>query len=142
MIPGAAVTEPATRATSRRHCTKQEVDVSNVSKRNTQETILLEGLLLLRYIGFETKCGSSNIEQVSIALTLLACIREVLGSNIGRNVGYPDGVFFSWLFIVSSGKFHDFNWILPRPFPSKYFPLHISSYHSTLYSLDAGSVVK
>jgi hypothetical protein len=30
-------------------------------------------------------------------LTLLFCIREILGSNLGLETGYPDwGVYFSW----------------------------------------------
>jgi hypothetical protein len=31
-------------------------------------------------------------EQVGVAVTLLTCIREkVLGSNLGGDIGYPDG---------------------------------------------------
>jgi hypothetical protein len=45
MIPGAAVTEPATRATSRRHYKKHEINVPNVSKPNTQETNPVGGII-------------------------------------------------------------------------------------------------
>jgi hypothetical protein len=32
----------------------------------------------------------TNTENVYIAVVLLIYIREVLGSNLGRNTGYPD----------------------------------------------------
>jgi hypothetical protein len=61
-------------------------------------------------------------------------IREVLGSNLGRDTGYPDWAI-SRLFLVHQGKLQDSasKWSrfrLSRSFPIQYSPL---SYHSILY---------
>jgi hypothetical protein len=66
-------------------------------------------------------------------------IREVLGSNLGRDTGYSEG--FLWIYSVPLGKCQDSTWVRPRPLPS------ISSefiYHPTIrrYSLDTDSVVQ
>jgi hypothetical protein len=50
-------------------------------------------------------------------LTLWACIREVLGPNVGQDTGYPD-IFFV-VFSVPPGKFRASTSIkLSSPYPS------------------------
>jgi hypothetical protein len=74
--------------------------------------------------GMGIRCGSPNIGKVNMALMLFTRMREILGPNIVRNVGFPN--------------VHDFVWTMSRPFPSRYFPVSISSHHSALYSPDIG----
>jgi hypothetical protein len=68
-------------------------------------------------------------------LTLLLTIREVPGSNLGRETGYPD--FFLVLLSPSRLILGLYLIIFPRPLPSNSFLIcHLFSYfYSTLYSL-------
>jgi hypothetical protein len=63
-------------------------------------------------------------------------IREVLGSNLGHNTGYPD-YGSSWSPSIPAGKFRDSILIRSRPLPSNpsQFIMHQSYYYPTLYSL-------
>jgi hypothetical protein len=79
-------------------------------------------------------------QVVHLLATLHTRMWEVVGSNSGRNTGYPDSLFF-----------HDFlqsfqtisTSIRPRPIPIKSFPIyHSISWHATLCSLHTESVVK
>jgi hypothetical protein len=66
-------------------------------------------------------------------LALLLCIREVPGSNLGPETGYPD-----WGFPQSfQANTEIVPFIRPRPLSSTSFSIHysLSSSHSTLYSL-------
>jgi hypothetical protein len=67
--------------------------------------------------GFSLRIDTSiydlNIEQVSVAVTLQACILHVLGSNLGLNIDYPRFYGFS---SVSVGKSRDGVFIMPRRF--------------------------
>jgi hypothetical protein len=66
-------------------------------------------------------------------LTLLLCIREVPGSNLGPETGYP-----LWFSSVPPGECHDSSWklncdgLLSNPFQ---FNVHLSPYHWTIFSL-------
>jgi hypothetical protein len=82
-----------------------------------------------------------STEQVGIAVTLYTCIWKVLGSNICRDTVYPD-----WGFILFSSTAQDKCWdiksIKLQPLPPESFPIHQSSYHPMLHSLDAeGSII-
>jgi hypothetical protein len=57
-----------------------------------------------------------------------------MGSNLGRGTGYPDREF-SWVSPVHPGKFQNNTSTRSLELPSKSFPIHQSSYDSTLYSL-------
>jgi hypothetical protein len=69
-------------------------------------------------------------------LTLLRRIREVQGSNLGSETGYPEVM---WFYSVSPGECRDstlksgHDRFLPNPFR---FIVHLSPYRSTLHSLE------
>jgi hypothetical protein len=44
------------------------------------------------------------VEQVTVAVTLLNRIREVFGSNLGRDLGYPDLRFIVVFFFGPSSQ--------------------------------------
>jgi hypothetical protein len=73
-------------------------------------------------------------EQVRLEITLSACIREVPGSNLGRDTDYPE-VFrgFPKSVQANTGKSTS---IRRRWFPSKSFPIYQSSHDPTPCSLD------
>jgi hypothetical protein len=70
-------------------------------------------------------------------LTLLLCIRDVPGSNLESETGYPDQGSFV-VFLSSSKRIPDspvklgHDRFLPNPFQ---FIVHLSPYYSTLYRL-------
>jgi hypothetical protein len=71
---------------------------------------------------------SPSTKQVALAVTLSSCIREVLGSNLGRDISYPDWGF-SCFSSVPPGKCQDSIAITPRAFPSKSFSINRSFCH-------------
>jgi hypothetical protein len=72
-----------------------------------------------------------------VAVTLWACIRETLGSNLYKDAAYPDGSFrgYHQLLHENTGIVSRLGYdrFLPNPFP---FIIYQSSYHSTIYSID------
>jgi hypothetical protein len=54
-------------------------------------------------------------------------IREILGSDLGQDMCYPDR--FVAIFSVPKSKFWDSILTRPRPLPSKSFPLYLHTYH-------------
>jgi hypothetical protein len=71
------------------------------------------------------------IEQIGVAVTPLTAVRVVLGSNLGRDIGYPDT---TWL---CSGLLSKFRCVIrPQSLPSEpfQFVVYLSSYKSTLHS--------
>jgi hypothetical protein len=64
-------------------------------------------------------------------LALQTCIRDVLGSDLGRDTGYSDRSI-SWFSAAPPDKCRD---IMPRPLPSKFFTVHQLPYNSTLFLL-------
>jgi hypothetical protein len=65
--------------------------------------------------------SQSVTEQVGLAVVLQTRIREVLGSILCQEIGYPD-----WHISVSSvptGKRHDGGWGVPPPPPVTWFPV-------------------
>jgi hypothetical protein len=85
---------------------------------------------------------SETTEQVDPAVMLYTCIREVLGSNLGPDIGYPDWRF-SWVLqsfqanpgsVTLLGHYR----FLPNPFP---YIIHEPSSRSTLQSLDSDRAV-
>jgi hypothetical protein len=90
--------------------------------------------------GFQSCAENFHKDLLNIVvewLTLLLCIQEVLGSNLGPETGYPD-CGFSWFSSVLTGKLWDSTLklghdpFLPHPFQ---FIIHLSPLHSTLYNL-------
>jgi hypothetical protein len=80
--------------------------------------------------------NSSETERVNVAVTVLTCIGEVLGSNLG----------WGRLFVIFLGPVASFRdnasshgRVLPNPFQ---FIIHLSSYHSTLYNIDTDDAAK
>jgi hypothetical protein len=69
---------------------------------------------------------------------LLLCIREVPGSNLGPEAGYPECVF-SWFSSVPPGECWDSTLKLghDRFLPSPFQFIHLSPFHSTLYNLNS-----
>jgi hypothetical protein len=67
-------------------------------------------------------------EWVSIAVTLLRHIRELLCSNLGQDTDYPDGRFFFAVFLSSSWQMPRWNpnWPQPLPFMPFRFVIHPS----------------
>jgi hypothetical protein len=66
------------------------------------------------------------IEQFGVAVTHLTCIREVLGSYLGRDSGYPDWNS-SWVSSFPALKLRDSISLIPGATPSISFPrLHSS----------------
>jgi hypothetical protein len=65
----------------------------------------------------------------------------VLGSNLDKDIGYSDSRL-SRLFSALPRKFRNITSITQRLHPSKSFPIHQSSYHSTLRSADIDTFVK
>jgi hypothetical protein len=80
-----------------------------------------------------------STEQADLAVTNQICIPDVLDSILDRDIGYPkvSGTLFLQLQTIPR-----INSIRPRSFPSRFFPLHQLSYHSTLQSLYAESIVE
>jgi hypothetical protein len=68
---------------------------------------------------------------------LFNLIWEVLGSNLSQLFCLK----FLWLSSVLSGKCWDGTLIRPWPHPSKSFPIHLSSYYPTLYSLNTAKTL-
>jgi hypothetical protein len=62
--------------------------------------------------------------QVDVLVTHYICIWAVLGSDLGRDTGYPEGFRGLPLYLqaTSGGNIS----IIPRPFPSQSFPIHYS----------------
>lgn len=79
--------------------------------------------------------STTTTKQTALQLIILACICDMLGSNLRRVTGYPQ-VFrgFTYSLQENSGAVlhlgHD-RFIL-SPFE---FAIHLSSYHTTLYNL-------
>jgi hypothetical protein len=67
----------------------------------------------------------SGIKQVGVVVTLQTCIREMLGSNLGPDTGYPH-LEFSRVFPVPPCKPRNNTPIRQLPLPSKSFPIHNS----------------
>lgn len=67
-------------------------------------------------------------------------MRNVLGSNLSRDTGYSDWNFVIFC-LVSPEKIRASTLINILLNPFKFF-VHQASYHSTLYGLDADSIVK
>jgi hypothetical protein len=62
-----------------------------------------------------------STELTDVAVTLLIFIREVLGSKLGRDIGYSV-LSFSWCSSAPLGKCRNSTWIRSRPPPFKSFP--------------------
>jgi hypothetical protein len=77
-----------------------------------------------------------NYSFKSSSIELWTCILEVLSSNFGRDIGYPDWRP-SWFFLVHASKCRNSISIRPLPAPSKSFPIIYSPIIRTftLYSL-------
>jgi hypothetical protein len=63
--------------------------------------------------------------KLAQAVTLVTCIREVLASNLGRNIDYPGCGFSSFLRSLQKNSW-TVNWNRPPPFPSTSPPIHYS----------------
>jgi hypothetical protein len=61
-------------------------------------------------------------KRVSVVMTLFTRIREVLGSNLSRDIGCPFEFFHD-----PPSPYRDSTSIRPRPLPSKFFPMHRTS---------------
>jgi hypothetical protein len=77
-----------------------------------------------------------NATNVLVGLEVMLCIQEVFVLNLGWGTGYLDRGFSCFL-LVHPGKYQGRSPIRPRPLPSKSFPVRLSSYNPTPYSLDA-----
>jgi hypothetical protein len=64
----------------------------------------------------------------------------VLSSNLGWDISYSDRGS-SWFSSIPTGMCWHSTLIRPWPHPSKSFPIHLSFYHSTLYSLATNSAL-
>jgi hypothetical protein len=73
-------------------------------------------------------------EQPGLEVMLWSCVREVLCANFRQHTGYPDWGF-SWFSSLHPEKCRDSILIRPQQFPYKFFPIHLSSHHPTVYSL-------
>jgi hypothetical protein len=73
----------------------------------------------------------NETDLIGEGVTLLTHIREVLGSNFGRDTGYHDRGF-SWFSSVPTGKWRSNKSIRPGSLPAKSFSQLITSllYHS------------
>jgi hypothetical protein len=71
---------------------------------------------------------------VGPVVMLLTCILDVVSLNLGHNTGYPDSGFL-WFSPAPLGRCRDGTSIRPYRLPSTSFPIHLSFYHSFLYSL-------
>jgi hypothetical protein len=69
-----------------------------------------------------------------VTVTFFTCIRDVLGSNLYRDIGYLDNYF---LVVLSPSKCRGITLNRPRPLLSKSFPIHKPFDHSTLHSVDS-----
>jgi hypothetical protein len=61
--------------------------------------------------------------------------------NLGRNTAYPEEGSL-WLYSVSPDKCWNRTSIRTLPLPSKSFPIHHSTYHLTLYSIDTEKKIR
>jgi hypothetical protein len=66
-------------------------------------------------------------------------IREVLGSNLGRDTGYHKYGFSSFHQLLQANALSN---LVFMPLPSMSSLIHQSSFHPMLYGLDTESVVK
>jgi hypothetical protein len=65
--------------------------VNDESKRIWKEEVVAYFKVLSRNLPGGTGGNMKlRIEQVDVAVTLQTCIREVRGSNLGRDIGYRD----------------------------------------------------
>jgi hypothetical protein len=85
-------------------------------------------------------CGITQAEQAGVAVMLCTYIQEVFGSNLGRDPDYHD-CGFSPFSSIPPDKYQNSKSIRQRPLPSKSFPIHQTSYHSTMYSQDTENSV-
>jgi hypothetical protein len=65
-------------------------------------------------------------EQVGVTVTIQTCIRDVLGTIVALDTGYPVWGFYRFS-SIPSGKCRDGTSITPRTFPSKSFLIDHSS---------------
>jgi hypothetical protein len=72
-------------------------------------------------------------ERVDLVAILQTFIREVLGSNLKRGTGCSNQVFMFFCLLSRMPVYY-----LTRPFPSKYFSIHLSPY----IFRDAESIIK
>jgi hypothetical protein len=82
-------------------------------------------------------------QKVCVAVGLLSHIREVLYSNLGRDIAYPN-CGFSLFSALPLGRCRDSTSNMPRPLlPNPFdFIIRLLFYNSASYSLGAGCVVK
>jgi hypothetical protein len=75
-------------------------------------------------------------ERTGADLSLLDSYSGVVGSNLGRDTGYSE---FLWFSSVSLDKWWNIALNMPRPLLLKSFPIHLPSYHPMLYRFDTKS---
>jgi hypothetical protein len=128
----------------RGHCSSQARPAGRTGWRNAvpwlfkDDTSTAEGTAAARHALPEGRGGGTRfrgylktIHQLQRALQQVGTLsgnrsrQKKRGSNLGRNIGYPDGGI-SWFSADPPGKCWDSTSIRPRPLPSKSFAIHYS----------------